>query len=206
MPLSKLRNYLAAVSPGKIPAEQADEVESLLSSCWDRIEGSTDGGMAAYKLDFRAEQMEWEPPTLSFRIERHGGAFRGSSRGELQNWSVDVERESAALGAIGHRQLRPSAPRLDVKPLASEIAELIMAQRNDHRLKWKSASDVKVELTKIIPNSGPRATVPGRRKRFRDELKRLLEPAGWMSNNVGTHLVFQRLDAAPGADGTGEKT
>ena len=41
----------------------------------------------------------------------------GSSRAELQHWTVDLETKTATLEKFGHRQLSPMQPRLDVEPL-----------------------------------------------------------------------------------------
>ena len=81
--------------------------------------------MEAYKLG-RMEDISWNPPVLSFTIERHGGTVMGSTRAELQNWNVNVETRSATCGVGGHRQLEPMQARLNVKPMAEEIVASIL--------------------------------------------------------------------------------
>ena len=55
--------------------------------------------MWASKLG-RMEKVEWQPPYLTFSIERHGATVKGSTRAELQNWQVDTS----------HRSLNPNEP------------------------------------------------------------------------------------------------
>jgi hypothetical protein len=43
----------------------------LLANCWHELEGAGQTAMQARKLD-RAEDVSWNPPVLSFTIERHG--------------------------------------------------------------------------------------------------------------------------------------
>ena len=73
--------------------------------------------MEPYKLN-RMEKAEWQPPILSFVVERHGGTALGSTRADLQHWTVNVETKEANCHIAGHRQLEPMQPRMDVKPLA----------------------------------------------------------------------------------------
>ena len=200
MPLTRIRNYLAALTPGSLSDDQHGEVESLIFSCWGNLSGSEKGGMSAEKLGGRTEVMEWKPPILSFSIERHGGTVLGSTRGEIQGWSIDLDRELASCTIIGHRQLHPSAKPLDVKPLANEIAAVIEDGRNDDRLVWKGANKVKVEVGKIIPESFPAQTSSGRRKRFRKALESILAPSGWTPSKSGSHLFFERVVASPVAE------
>jgi len=200
MPLTQVRNYLETLTPGNLSDDQRGELESLLISCWGSLLGSEDGGMSADKLSRRTEGMEWKPPILSFSIERHGGTVLGSIKGEIQGWSIDLDRERASFTIIGHRQLRPSAKPLDVKPLANEIAALIKDGRNDDRLAWKGANKVRVEVGKIIPESFPAQTTSGRRKRFRKVLETVLAPSGWTPSKSGSHLFFERVVASPMAE------
>ena len=112
--ISALRAYLAPLQPGPVP--DAREVESLLAACWDRFDGGDAEGMSADKLIGRIAQVEWDPPVLSFLIERHGGTVMGSSRAAVHAWNIDVAQMTAHCLAVGHRQLKPMAPRLDVAP------------------------------------------------------------------------------------------
>ena len=121
MSLTKIRSYLRAVSPGKLSQEYSEEVQSLLSDCWEKLSGGTNGGMAAYKLMDRAEEFNWDPPVLSFLIERHGAiVVGGSSRAEVQGWKVDLEAATADFSSVGFKQSRPMSSSLDVKPLGND--------------------------------------------------------------------------------------
>jgi hypothetical protein len=47
----------------------------------------------------RAEELSWNPPILSFTIERHGATARGSSRAELHEWTVNLHEGTAHWAA-----------------------------------------------------------------------------------------------------------
>jgi len=134
--------------------------------------------MNSDKVD-RAENLEWDPPDLSFDIERHGGMAKGSSRAEVYAWSVNLETLKADCKRCSHRQIRPKGKSLDVKPLAVEIADLIMSGKQDQRLKWFSDGKVQVLIGIVIPETNKQTTAE-RRKRFRNALDRELTP-GWKS-------------------------
>jgi len=162
--MEALRSYLNSIPPGQI--QDASMLEQLLAACWHEF-GGDDGAMAGYKLRGRMEEVQWNPPILSFRIERHGGAAMGSTRAEIQHWELDIDQEVRSLRHVGGRQLRPMTPGLNVKPLAEEVADLIERRQEDERLKWYSDDRVRVVLAKILPaGSAVQQTLAGRRKRF----------------------------------------
>ena len=171
-----LRRYLQERGPGSVDDHR--DLESLLARCWDSLVGSTSGGMTSSKLFGRIEDARWQPPELTFTIERHGGTVVGSSRAELQDWTVDLERQTLQYKQRRHRQLRSSQPRLDVAPLAEEIFKLMLARADDARLTWNSDGSVQVKIGTIIPATSPQQTTTGRRKRFSRELTRRVEEAG----------------------------
>ena len=74
-----LKKHLFALVPGEI-AETA-RVTALLAGCWHEFVGAESQRMHAGKLG-RIENVRWEPPVLSFRIERHGamGVLFGGTR------------------------------------------------------------------------------------------------------------------------------
>ena len=131
--MEKLMSYLARLPPGAIA--DTESLERLLTAYWDDLRAD-DGGLEGYKLINRMEGVTWKPPVIKFTIERHGGTVIGSSRAELQTWWVDVEQGTATYEVTGHRQIRPMQPRLDVKALAKEVADLIHAGKEDERVSW----------------------------------------------------------------------
>jgi hypothetical protein len=156
--------------------------------------------MAAYKLSGRTEDLEWKPPVLTFNIERHGGFVNGSTRAEVQKWEVDLDQETASLMGIGRRQIIPMAPRLDVKAVAAEIATIINEQREDGRVKRLAANRVRILTGEVIPATNQRTTA-SRRKRFAQELERLLLPLGWQRTNRNS-LIFE-VSVLPSTSGSG---
>ncbi len=87
---------------------------------------------------------------------------------------------ATTVNMVGRRQVRPAQPRFDVKPVATELFDAIIAGQRDERLKWEGVSKVRVLIGRVIPErSAVKDTLAGRRKRLRDELTRLLAAAGW---------------------------
>ena len=102
--IKELAALLRNTPSGSVQGEKLTEVVNTLQECWHEFEGSTDNKMAAYKLE-RVENMTWHPPVLSFDIERHGAMARGSTRAEIQQWELDLEKKTANCSVIGKRQL-----------------------------------------------------------------------------------------------------
>jgi hypothetical protein len=180
--MTELLDDLKSIQPGSLT--NTAHLEKLVAASWDEFDGSAEEGMAGYKLHERMQDVGWNPPRLSFTIERHGGTVLGSSRAERHEWTLDVNDMTATCAKIGYRQIRPMAPRLDVRPLAEEIVQLIMEHKVDDRLKWKDDGTVRVQIGKIIPEgSAIKPTVAGRRRRFRQAVDDLLASAGWQCVN-----------------------
>jgi len=175
--MERLMAYLKHTPEGEI-ADTA-ELEELLAECWDEFHGDY-GGMEPQKLFGRLEDVLWRPPMLEFVIERHGGTVMGSSRAKLQRWKVDIERRTVTVQPSGYRQVSPRQATLDVKPIAKEVAQLILNGKNDDRLKWHEGGRVQVLIGRILPEgSSVRQTLIGRRKRLRSEIARQLAEQGW---------------------------
>jgi hypothetical protein len=93
--VAALKDYLDGRAPG--PVRDTGRLETLLALRWEDLAGSSDGGMEGNKLFSRyMESVEWLPPLLTFKIERHGGASFGSGRAEIQHWAIDI-RENCVL-------------------------------------------------------------------------------------------------------------
>jgi hypothetical protein len=179
-----LLHHFATLPPG--PVADIPTLERLLAAVWDELSGD-DGGMEAYKLLNRMEKPNWNPPVLNFRIERHGGTVLGSSRAEIQEWTVDLDKLTKTVETVGGRQVRPTQPRLDVKPIAADLCSAILTGKQDDRLKWNGNSEVRVLIGRVLPDgSAVKETLAARRKRLRNELTRLLAAEGWklLSPNV----------------------
>jgi hypothetical protein len=132
--------------------------------------------MTAWKLH-RPEDLSWNPPFLSFTIERHGAAMLGSSRAELHKWTVDLDKETAGCAQGRYRQLRAIAPRLNVKPIAARVRDAVQqgpaascALVKDGIVVWNGNNQLSIKHGALIPGGGYEQTVAGRRRRFRNEL------------------------------------
>lgn len=104
--INKLRAMLNTIPSGLIPSDQQQEVKRLLEEAWEGLNGSDEQSTDAYKLD-RAENLTWDPPWLTFVLERHGAAKFGSSRAALHCWGVNLNTLSASISKIGWRKLKP---------------------------------------------------------------------------------------------------
>ena len=176
--MDDLFEHLELINAG--PISDSSELGSLLSGCWEKFDGSNAESMKGDKLSGRMKNVRWEPPILTFDIDRHGGTVMGSSRAEVHGWEVDTHKQTAICGKINHRQCRPMAPRLNVVQLAEEIAGLIVERKNDEQLRWNDDGSVRVLIGKVLPEgSAVKATLAGRRKRFREAMKQYLEEKNW---------------------------
>jgi hypothetical protein len=176
--MEKLLEYLGSLQPG--PVSDTAALEAVLAPCWHMFDGSEAEQMHGGKLRGRMEQVVWKPPILRFVVERHGATVLGSTRAELHHWELNVEKRTALCGPYGFRQVVPMQPRLDVRPMAEEIAQLIIDHQEDERLKWYPDGAVRVHIGKIIPaDSAVPRTLEGRRRRFRKAVEELLGEAGW---------------------------
>jgi hypothetical protein len=190
--LKLLRKHLDTLPTGEVT--EPDALIDHLAGCWQDLEGSAAEGMEASKL-LRMEGVRWEPPVLSFELERHGAIVQGGTRTEVQLWQVDLERGRATCEkSSSYRQFVPRAEQVQVEPIANEIAEAIATRRDDdQRLEWKSDGTVRVVISKVFPTgSGYKETVAGRRKRLRETLNRLLASRGWIQ--IGRD-AYSRADA-----------
>lgn len=175
-----LKNQLSALSPGEVEIAETRRVAAILAVCWRDFAGAQAEGMHEGKLR-RIEAVYWDPPALSFRIERHGAMSLGSTRAEVQRWRVDVDRRTAECErGQSYRQVRPNAGAIRAEPVAQQLAESIIAGSSDPRLKWREKTTVCILMAKIFPyGSGYMQTVTGRRKRLRAVLGTLLVEHGW---------------------------
>lgn len=168
-----LRAFLDALPTG--PVGDTDELARHLANAWHGLEGSDSTRMAAYKVG-RMENARWDPPHLTFEIERHVYA-------EMQRWRVNIEQRTAEADEwpgrkrlVGERQ-----PPIHVGPIVSEIVEAIVAGADDRRLRWwKEKNRVRIEIGRIFPaGSAVKETLTGRRRRFGRLAEEELAQRGW---------------------------
>ncbi len=200
MTIQKIVSLLRNISPGAVPARTSDELFKLVVAGWHEFSGSREASMDTRKISRGdgPEEVTWSPPYLSFVIIRHGGAVLGSTRGERQRWELNLERGTADHAQIGFRQLRPVAPRMDVKGLADAVCKAVGEGPNsasrlvaDGVVVWKDDLALTVYHGKIVTGSY-RRTVSGRRKRFIADLKSKIEVIGWSLDLVGRGLSFRK--------------
>ncbi len=182
-----LKDFLSNLPPGQVSNPSA--LVQLLVQEWSCLHGSDAGGMQAYKLSGRVERLLWQPPFLTFTIERHGGTVNGSTRAELQSWKIDISSLTAQIVKTGHRQLTPASPKLDTSILAKKIADDIVNHQESESLKRYPDGRVKVLIGTVIPDDGYKQTIIGRRKRFHNSLESLLSERGWIPVATNTYKL-----------------
>lgn len=172
-----LTTYLRQIPEGQI-ADTA-ELERLLGLAWDDFHGDY-GGMTSQKLIGRMEEVLWQPPRLTFVIERHGGMDMGSTRARMQRWTVDLEQRMVRMCVWGYRQIIPRAAPLDVGPIAEEIVTLVLNGSEDRQIRWSRTGNVQVLIGKILPeDSACSQTLLRRRSRLSCAISWKLTTHGW---------------------------
>ena len=199
--LSSVRSLLDELKNtprGAIGGQFSQNIMSLLVGCWHELEGANETAMTPLKL-YRAEDVWWDPPVLSFTIERHGATVHGSSRAALHRWSVNLHELAAHCEQGKYRQLRRTAPRLDVKPIAERICAAVqLGPASDSDLVksgilvWKTDDKVSIKHGVLISNDGYQQTVAGRRRRFRKELMNRMQGIGWSLEKVQRTMTFRK--------------
>ena len=197
MTINTLIQVLGQTSPGALTKDVCDKVVPLLRECWQDFRGWDETSMQPWKLD-RAEELHWNPPLLSFTIERHGAIVLGSTRAELQRWKLNLTTRTAQGLPQGYRQLRPVSPKLDVKSIAADVCEAVRqgSKSNSDLVRkgvvvWKGDDEVWIYHGKLI-SGGFKQTVGGRRKRFREELTNMMEPLGWKQLKLHQAMIFSK--------------
>jgi hypothetical protein len=197
--IQPLLNKLNDTPRGAIEGPAEDEIISLLDKCWQDLEGADQTSMKDWKLS-RLENLSWNPPILSFTIERHGATVLGSTRAELQEWTVNLNLATAHWAPGGYRQLVPTAPKLNVKPIAARVCDAVRQGPasncdlvNQGIVVWDSSDHVSINHGMLIPSGGYQRTVAGRRRRFRDELTSKMKAIGWKLESVGRSMKFKKI-------------
>jgi hypothetical protein len=197
--IQALSDELSNTPRGAIQDAARDKIIGLLAHCWHDLQGADETSMKDCKLT-RAEDLSWMPPVLSFTIERHGATVLGSTRAELDEWTVNLNLMTASCARSGYRQLTLAAPRLDVKPIAARVCDAVQqGQASNCELvgqgivAWHGSDHVSIKHGALIPSDGYQQTIKGRRLRFRNELTNMMEALGWKLERVGKSLKFRKI-------------
>jgi len=86
------------------------------------------------------------------------------------------------------RQLRSMSPRLNVIPIAKEIANAIINHQENPWLQWSKKGGVKVLYSKALPEA-PKQTMEGRHKRLTAAFEQRVSPAGWHRDRTWYRLA-----------------
>jgi len=182
--IDRLHQHLQSLGPGILHGDSKTVVEKLLCSAWDDLTISDEMGMQGYKVFNRTEELDWAHPYLSFNIERHGAVVMGSINAEVQSWIVDVEEGTAQCSCLRKRKLYNSQKSIRTGAIAAELAEAMVNNKIDDRIRWSRSGRAQVVLVKIFP-SACQQTTNGRMKRLKHDLTAILEPLGWIHTENG---------------------
>jgi hypothetical protein len=153
---------------------------------------SEDEGLEPYKLHHRTEGLDWNPPLLTFQIERHGGTAMGSVYAKVHSWKVNLETGEASLTGTRRRLVREKDAPLNVKALADELVQAILKGKRDPRLKWDGDSRVRVLIGEVIPTTNLQTT-SARRKRFWKALEERILPHGWRRGSSRSQFLTKEV-------------
>ncbi len=176
--MERLRDYLASLPAG--PVAETEALATEVAACWEHFTGSSAARIPAAEVLWRLRNAVWRSPLLSFDLASEAQGEAGLAGPAALRWEMDVENETAAIAAPAHHGAAPTRPRLDMAELAEQIVRLILAHRQDHRLRWYSDGSVRVAVGTILPEGvGFKQTISNRRRKFRRALEEQLPTAGW---------------------------
>lgn len=118
-----LYGWLKRQPKGPIKDDDDGSLSWLLADAWHEFDGHDAEGTDSSKISGRVDKPYWADPVLTFDNERHGAFCQGSSQATINQWAVDLQRKTAAIGGQRHRQMTPESPRFDERPVAREIVE-----------------------------------------------------------------------------------
>ena len=179
-------------------------VIGLVAEGWGELYGSGATRMGSWKIvrNEGPSELTWDPPVLSFTIERHGGLVCGSSRAERERWYVDLKERTAQQASAGFKQIHPPAPAFTSKESRARADEVCAAVREGPNsaspllareiVAWKSENEVVVKGAALVPSAQYKQTTSGRRKQFRRDLESKLQEIGWKRREEGPTLNFYR--------------
>jgi hypothetical protein len=174
-PMRTLRVLLRRNGPG--PIFDVEAARNALSDAWDECAGGDRTKLGAYSVA-SAQKLEWNPPLLTFLVDRHGGAAFGPSGAERQSWTIDLDAQTAEVVTTVYWQLRPGTPAFGVGAAARGIAVAVAAGAARPGLVWSSPESVRVILSAFMP-PGPMRTTDVWRKRLRIALDAEMDGLGW---------------------------
>jgi hypothetical protein len=121
-------------------------------------------------------------------------------RAERHEWTVNPNLATADCAPVGYRQLKPTAPRLDVKSIAARVCDAVQQgpASNCDLVKqrivvWRDSGHCSINHLELLPSDGYRQTVAGRRRRLRDELRKRMQALGWQLVEGVRSMKFEKI-------------
>jgi hypothetical protein len=179
--IEELRAVMHDVPHGEVSTADSAKVLRHLAVCWENIIGSDDQSTTGHKI-YRGEEVKWQPPMLTFVVERHGAICLGSSRAELHQWEVNIDTATARIVQRRTRQLyarSPSFTKDKAHKLAVEIRTLVTSGATNYRIKWNKDGTVNVNINNCV-DADCQQTQTGRNRQFTAHLVPVMEEGGWM--------------------------
>jgi hypothetical protein len=104
----RLRERFSRLPAGRVA--DPEPIIVLLQACWRDFDGSAEENTTAAKL-WRAEDLTWQPPMLTFALPRHGAAPAGAASETLHDWEIDIDTQTATLAARRQRPIKARRKR-----------------------------------------------------------------------------------------------
>jgi len=131
-----LHAFLKQLHTGVFAVDTCSGLIDVLKQAWPHLQGSEINSTEAYKLD-RMEQPIWQPPVLTFTLERHGAIVAGGSkRAELHKWVINVEKGTADCSKAGARNLLPNDKAFPFASTVEELIGIVCECRQHPWIKW----------------------------------------------------------------------
>lgn len=155
------------------PHDASPELLNLLAQYWQKLEVYFGTKMEPWKAG-RICEIEWNPPLLEFRIERHPGAWD-----RVQRWRYDFNSNEARRVSEWTPPQNPSYTKEQVRKDAKQIVNAMLQgephpcieRKGEYHRIWMG----RLPQTKPVPNDLPQRTAKGRQARLKVEVARQME-------------------------------
>lgn len=155
------------------PHDASPALLNLLGQYWHKLEVYFDTKMEPSKVG-RICEIEWNPPLLEFRIERHPGAWD-----RVQRWIYDFNSNEARRVSEWTLPQNPSYTKEQVRKDAKQIVNAMLQgepnpcieRKGEYHRLWMG----RLPQTKSVSNDLPLRTARGRQARLKVEVARQME-------------------------------
>lgn len=158
------------------PYRVSSEILHLLEQYWERTEVDFGTKMEPWKAG-RMFEIQWSPPILKFRIERHPSEWT-----RVQRWMYDFNSSEATLLSEWAPPLNPNYTTEQVHNDAEQIVNAVLQGKPHPSVQRKGRYCIiwmgRLPQTKPVPCQLPMRTARGRQRRLKLAIAKLVEMRG----------------------------